>query len=366
MTAASGRKSFARRRESSRAHPPGGRPARHPAGRAAGARTQRLATTEVRLQALDDRCAAPPPATSWRCPAMTSPRCRGRCRGLAPAAAPVPAAGDRRCLSGCPPLLVDWQRSHGPPCAAVAEHPRSRGPRLAVGNHAAADPGSARCSLIRRFLAQFPDARKRSPRRRRRCAGARGAGWAAQPRAQPPPLRAGRGRAPMAATSAQQPPNWPSCRHRHSTAARSRGLLLRRAGGDPRRQCRRVLSARAGLRGIWRRPRSQARCRIGHRPAAAGCGRHESYTQGLMDLDATVCLPRRNRPDQCPVARIACRLRAGRELNFPVRPASSKRGGASGACGCARRRSCGSCSGPTAASGPDCGRYRCSTTQPRA
>jgi A/G-specific adenine glycosylase len=50
-----------------------------------------------------------------------------------------------------------------------------------------------------------------------------------------------------------------------------------------------------------------------------------AYTQGLMDLGATLCLPRRPACDGCPVAGL-CQARAqGRQLDFPVRTRKLKR-----------------------------------------
>lgn len=50
------------------------------------------------------------------------------------------------------------------------------------------------------------------------------------------------------------------------------------------------------------------------------------YTQGLMDLGATVCLPRRPRCDVCPLADDCVALRSGRTAELPLKSRRTRRG----------------------------------------
>lgn len=61
------------------------------------------------------------------------------------------------------------------------------------------------------------------------------------------------------------------------------------------------------------------------KPAATRHDRMVAYTQGLMDLGATVCLPRQPACERCPVAEL-CQARAqGRPLAYPVKTGKLKR-----------------------------------------
>ncbi|MBP7301664.1 MAG: NUDIX domain-containing protein, partial [Brachymonas sp.] len=61
------------------------------------------------------------------------------------------------------------------------------------------------------------------------------------------------------------------------------------------------------------------------KPAATRHDRMVAYTQGLMDLGATVCLPRQPACERCPVAGL-CQARAqGRPLAYPVKTGKLKR-----------------------------------------
>lgn len=53
-----------------------------------------------------------------------------------------------------------------------------------------------------------------------------------------------------------------------------------------------------------------------------------AYTQALMDLGATVCLPRRAQCELCPVAGDCVARRAGKPLAYPVKTRKLKRGSA--------------------------------------
>ncbi|MBN1846601.1 MAG: A/G-specific adenine glycosylase [Sedimentisphaerales bacterium] len=50
-------------------------------------------------------------------------------------------------------------------------------------------------------------------------------------------------------------------------------------------------------------------------------GRAGTLNQALMELGATICVPRRPRCDQCPLAGSCRALRSGEQENLPVRPA---------------------------------------------
>jgi A/G-specific adenine glycosylase len=50
------------------------------------------------------------------------------------------------------------------------------------------------------------------------------------------------------------------------------------------------------------------------------------YTQGLMDLGATVCLPRQPRCDACPLAGDCVALHSGRTTELPLKSRRARRG----------------------------------------
>jgi A/G-specific adenine glycosylase len=52
------------------------------------------------------------------------------------------------------------------------------------------------------------------------------------------------------------------------------------------------------------------------------------YTQSLMDLGATVCLPRKTQCEVCPVARLCAAKRQGEPLAYPVKTRKLKRSSA--------------------------------------
>jgi len=58
-------------------------------------------------------------------------------------------------------------------------------------------------------------------------------------------------------------------------------------------------------------------------PAAAGMAH---YTQGLMDLGATVCLPRQPRCDACPLAATCVAFRSDRTAELPLKSRRARRG----------------------------------------
>jgi A/G-specific adenine glycosylase len=58
-------------------------------------------------------------------------------------------------------------------------------------------------------------------------------------------------------------------------------------------------------------------------PAAADMA---TYTQGLMDLGATVCLPRQPRCDACPLRRSCAALASGRTGELPIKSRRARRG----------------------------------------
>ena len=220
---------------------------------------------------------------------------------------------------------------------ALAEHARPL-PRLAVRNHAAADAGGDGARLLRAL-----------PRALSRRAGARrGASWTTC-------WRCG---AAWATTAARA-----TC-----TAARRRSSRCTAANfRAPRRRCRRCPASAA--RPPRRSPRSASasaspsstatssacsracsafgadlasaaqRARaVGRRPHAllprARCRRAmPRYTQGLMDLGATVCLPRNPSCLLCPV-RDLCVARARRRARRTIRSRRASSSAARSRCGC--------------------------------
>jgi len=87
-------------------------------------------------------------------------------------------------------------------------------------------------------------------------------------------------------------------------------VLARHAGfeGD--------LASAAAQRELWAHAESLL-------PAAA---RMASYTQGLMDLGALVCLPRQPRCDVCPLAATCVAWRSGRTAELPLKSRRPRRG----------------------------------------
>jgi len=63
-------------------------------------------------------------------------------------------------------------------------------------------------------------------------------------------------------------------------------------------------------------------------PAAADMA---SYTQGLMDLGATLCLPRQPRCEPCPLQRSCAARRSGRTDELPIKSRRARRGARSNA-----------------------------------
>ena len=139
-----------------------------------------------------------------------------------------------------------------------------------------------------------------------------------------------------------------AARHRPLDRGGDRGVLLRRARGDPRRQRQARAGARARVRGRSRRSARRARALGRARPRSCRRRDIEAYTPGLMDLGATVCLTRSPHCLLCPARDLCAAARAGTQERYPIktrrmraRPARATCGsscaGASGVAGRARR-----------------------------
>ena len=140
-----------------------------------------------------------------------------------------------------------------------------------------------------------------------------------------------------------------AARHRPLDRRGDRRLLLRRARGDPRRQRQARADARArASTATWREAgATSARCGAQAHALLPARG-IEAYTQGLMDLGATVCVAARAALPALPGAR---RLRraaqggtpgalSGQDAQARAQPARATPG-----CGCAGATRSGWCSG---------------------
>jgi A/G-specific adenine glycosylase len=88
--------------------------------------------------------------------------------------------------------------------------------------------------------------------------------------------------------------------------------------GNVKRVLSRVLAFGGGERELW----SHATALLPARDLAAAMPR---YTQGLMDLGATVCLPRNPSCLICPVQGVCAASKAGETDKYPVKPRKLKR-----------------------------------------
>ena len=203
-------------------------------------------------------------------------------RAAAHAAAPAAAAGRARRALAAPPR---------PPRPALAGHARPL-PRLAVRGHAAADAGRHRARLLPALpgaLSQRAGAGRRAARRR---AGAVERAGLLQPRAQPAPLRAGRwwpstaARFPASSAALATLPGIG-----RSTAAAIAAFCFGERAAILDGNVKRVLTRALGfgddlaLAAEERRLWAAAEALLPARDV-------DVYTQGLMDLGATVCLAR--------------------------------------------------------------------------
>ena len=102
-----------------------------------------------------------------------------------------------------------------------------------------------------------------------------------------------------------------------STAAAIAALAFGAHRGDPRRQ--REARARASSRHCRMAGRAEGRGRAVERSrrAALPCADVDAYTQGLMDLGATLCTRANPRCDACPVAADCVARRDGRVGELP-------------------------------------------------
>jgi hypothetical protein len=163
-------------------------------------------------------------AASWRDPPTTTP--------------------DR--MTACSAFAAAWCAGSVPMDAtpALAKHPRPL-PRLAVRDHAPADPGDHRAGLLRAIPGTLSDVAHWRLARPGRSAGALERAGLLQPRAQPAPLRAGRGEPAWRAvpaharTVADAAGHWPVYCRSHCV------VLFWRACGHSGRQRQACADARA-------------------------------------------------------------------------------------------------------------------------
>ena len=249
----------------------------------------------------------------------------------------------------CAAALLAWYR-RAPPRPALAAHPRPL-PRLGVRGHAAADHGQGgRCPTTRRFLARFPDAGRRWPRRPRRTCWPPGpASATTTARATSSAARATCVAAPRRrASRARWRPPWPCPGVGLYTASAVLSIALRR------RRCRwwtatcaacwRGCSPCAGRSGARTRPYYNRAEELLDRDAPG------DWNQALMELGATVCTPRRPACPACPAARAlpGARARASRRSCPEARPRRAPvdvtrgrragRAGRAACCSCGARR----------------------------
>ena len=239
--------------------------------------------------------------------------------------------------ASCAPTFADAHRRLAaqpwPQRTALAEHARSL-PCLAVRGHAPADPGVAPCwATSRASWSAFPTVQALAAGTEDEVLGLwSGLGYYSRARnmhrcAQEVVARFG-GAFPRNAGRAADPAG-----HRPLHRRGDRGLLLRRAGGDPRRQRQAGADARAGLRrrsGAAAQERALWDAATELLPPARERRAMARYTQGLMDLGATVCMPRKPSCMICPVQDLCVARREARRSAIRSRRAS---------CGAARSRS---------------------------
>ena len=211
-----------------------------------------------------------------------------RLRALAASARAPLTAGREAARRRSPRASIALAAQARPPRPAVAEHARPV-PDLAVRDHAAADAGGDGDAVLRalpRRVSRRRRARRGAARPRARALERASATTAARTTCTP---RRGRSSSDTAAPFRRMSTASPRCR---ASAARPRRRSPRsRSAGAPRSStatssaCSR---ATAASRAFPARPRSRRRC---GRCAEALLPRRdiEAYTQGLMDLGATVC-----------------------------------------------------------------------------
>ena len=86
--------------------------------------------------------------------------------------------------------------------------------------------------------------------------------------------------------------------------------------------CGKDMSRSANRRELWL---SAERTMPAQDPAPTLAGRMSAYTQGLMDLGATVCLPRKPECGQCPVAALCLAREQGHAQAYPVKTGKLRR-----------------------------------------
>jgi hypothetical protein len=252
---------------------------------------------------------------------------------------------------------------------ALAEHARSL-PRLAVRNHAAADAGGRGAGLLRALpRSAFPTCARWPPRRWTTCWRC-GAAWATTAARATCTAARSRWWSARRRVPAHGRKCWRPARHRPLDGRGHRRLLLRRARGHPGRQRQARAGARAGLR---RRPgvgaSTSARCGTTPRallPDARAQENMPRYTQGLMDLGATVCLPRNPQLPAVPAAAV-CEggARAGPSAIRSRRASCAQRAVALAAAGAGGDGSVWLQKRPTPGCGRACIACRCSTAARR-
>ena len=171
-----------------------------------------------------------------------------------------------------------------------------------------------------RFLARFPDVARARRGAARRRARALERPRLLQPRAQPAPLRAGRRRrARRRAFRARSAALARLPGIGRSTAAAIAAFCFGERVAILDGNVKRVLARVLGVRRRPRRRRGAERALWDARDgAAAGTPTSSAYTQGLMDLGATVCLARAPHCLLCP-ARRAVRRGARRRRRSAIR-----------------------------------------------
>jgi adenine-specific DNA glycosylase len=222
--------------------------------------------------------------------------------------------------------IIRWAAPARPPPPALAGHARPL-PRLAVRGHAAADAGGHRARLLRALPAALSHVQALAAAPLDDVLASVERPGLLQPRAQPAPLRAGGGG--RTARRRVSPPH-SKCWSRlpgigRSTAAAIAAFCFGERAAILDGNVKRVLTRALGFDGdLAERCRTRSALWALAAGAAAVERRSSRYTQGLMDLGATLCLARR--PD-CPPARwciVAWPMPAGHARALPGQDAQAQ------------------------------------------
>ena len=264
-----------------REDPDGGRRARDRASPRSKSRTNACSSSTAASPSSPKRCASTPSRRPWRpMPRWSRSTCRssttrsGRSGDAASGVRQLAAVDPP--LSRKDPLPVDFASASSPGSGAHGRHalpwqstPRSV-PRVAVGDHAAADPGGDGARLLRALPRRAsPTCRRWPPRRRTTCSPLwSGLGYYGRARNLHRCAQAVVG-AHGGAFPRPAPALADAARHRSLDRGGDRGLLLRRAGRHPRRQ-RQARADRASSPSRATSARCAARARaVGARPTGA-------------------------------------------------------------------------------------------------